>query len=95
MLNNTSYAMNKKTGACYSIVTDTVQTRNRRQVQDFRLNKSKTTQIAESKLCPITEFEASICFAAEKILRGKQAMDAQQHVIVDLYKNLKSRIVEA
>lgn len=93
MLSKNTYVMNKKTGKTFMVTTDTYQTRNRRQVQDCRLHKSITTQIAESKLVALTPFEAQIAVAGEKIERGKMAMTYDESVIMRLYRDLKKRVM--
>lgn len=92
-LEKNSYAIDKRTGKCYCLKTDTVQTRNRRQCQDLRIYKSKTYRIPESQLIPVTDFEANLCFNAEKIKRGMMRHSFEDTFMLGLHRDLLDRIL--
>lgn len=91
-LNANTYAINKKTGKCVKLITDTLQSRNRRQVKDSRIYKSKTVQVAESALVSITDFEAQVCIEAEKIQRGMMKHSESDKKVLALHAELLARV---
>lgn len=91
-LSKNTFAIDKKTGRCYVLTTNTLQSRNRRQCQDMRIYKSVTKQIAESALVPVTDFEGELCFKAEKIQRGMMKHSDADKTILALHKDLLARV---
>lgn len=93
-LEKNSYVMNNKTGKSYVVTTDTVQTRNRRQVLGTEILHPVMTQIAESHLTPIDIITAGVCFTAEKIIRGKHKLSDMDKQYLIMYRALKKSIVK-
>lgn len=87
-----NYVLNTTDGLTYQITTDKIQTRNRRQVRGTTIRNVKHTRIASNNLRYLTDFEASICMTAEKIIRNKKAMTETQATIVSLSRILKKNI---
>lgn len=96
------YALDKTSGLCYRIVTDTVQTLGRRQCEGMKLRKESRNainahsknyggsyvRICESNLIPITPFEATICSAAEQLIRNKMFRGTTGSLLVKQHKAL-------
>lgn len=90
MLKKNSFVLNKNDhSTTYMITTDTLQTRNRRQVRSTQVRSHINTRVAESHLVPLSEDEAIITMAAEQIIRNKKAMTAQEKSIVSMARSIK------
>ena len=90
-----TFVMNNKTGKAYMITTDTVQTRNRRQVLGMGIVKPEITQIAESHLSELSDFGMALCHEAERIMRSKQKVATlQEKEIMTAWRALKDSIVK-
>lgn len=92
-MNKNTFVISKNDEQCYMITSDTVQTRGRRQVCKTGYNKATNYQIAEKQLIPVTDFEASLWVTANKILRGKHAMSANEASIVRMYRLFKKQVL--
>lgn len=88
-----SYVISKHDGLTYQVTSDTVQTRNRRSVKSTTIRNVKHTQFAADQLVMVTPFEAHLCMAAEKIIRGKKAMSETESTVVWLSRMLKKNIL--
>lgn len=86
------YVMNKTTGQAFRVTTGEVQSRGRYQLADLRGNTSPDYRTTYSNLVAITNFEAQICAAGEKIIRDKQAMSEMDATVVALHRALKAQI---
>lgn len=97
-----NYALDKTTGMCYQVTTDTHQSLGRRQCVGLKFKKEpadswwthKKTwggsrlRICESQLIPITKFEAAICNYAEHVYRAKQRRSELDRAMVAAHKLL-------
>lgn len=92
-MNKETFVMNNKTGKAYYIKTDTVQTRNRRQVIGFEIRNPERTRISESHLTPIKLDAAMVCLEAEKIIRGKHKRTKEDYITLAMHKALQNEIV--
>lgn len=88
------YVMNNKTGKAYCVTTDTLQTRNRRQVVGTGIRNPEITQIAESRLTQIDGAAIHVCFEAERIIRGKHKLSDADRQVLAMYRALQSVIVK-
>lgn len=86
------YVMNRKNGKAYALTTQNLQTRNRVQLLGTGIRHPEHTQAALSSLVSLNRTDATICHAAEKIIRGKQKRSEGEAVIVELYKLLQSEV---
>ncbi len=97
-MNNTfsvdQHVMNNKTGLAYLITTDTVQTRNRRQLVGTGIRNPEFTRVAESHLTKLNEIAAVLCFEAEKIIRGKHKHTESDKQILAMHRALKKSIIK-
>lgn len=89
-----SCVINNKTGLTYLVTTDTVQTRNRRQVIGTGIRNPEITQIAESHLTKISTPVALVCMVAERIIRGKHKRTETERQILAMHKALIKEIVK-
>lgn len=92
MLSN--YVLNTHDGLTYKVTSPTIQSRNRMQVTGTTVKNVRHIQVAKNHLRPLTQFEASICMTAEKILRNKKAMSEAEYTIVQLSRLLKNKVME-
>lgn len=89
MLKNT-YVLNKNDkSTTYMITTDTIQSRNRRQLRSTHVKKPRKTEVAESHLIPLSAWEANVTMAAEQILRNKKLMSENDKAIVAVARSIK------
>lgn len=88
MLKNT-YVLNTNDKNTYQITSDTLHSRNRRQVKSTTHKVVKHVQVAQNSLIALSDWEASLCLRAEQILRNKKAMTAEEATIVKLVRELK------
>lgn len=88
-----TYVMNRKTGKAYLVVTDTVQSRGRRQCEGTGLNNPEIIQICESSLVPINKMSARICQEAERIIRGKHKRTMSDYQTLYLWNAIKSAVM--
>ena len=88
-----TYVMNRRTGKAYIVTTNTVQTRNRRQVEGTGLLRPEITQICESSLVPISELSARICLEAERIIRAKRKRTKSDYQTLYLWNAIKAAIM--
>lgn len=99
------YALDKTSGLCYQVTTDTVQTLGRRQCRGLKARPESSkkrgahskkeggthVRITESNLIPVTGFESDICYNAECIYRAKQFRSESDRTIVMAHKVLLDR----
>lgn len=89
MLKNT-YVLNKNDKTTtYMITTDTLHTRNRRQVRSTTVKSHRNTEVVENHLIPLSSWEAQVTMAAEQILRNKKAMSDNDKAIVAVARSIK------
>ena len=89
-----SYVMNIKTGRAYKVTTDTVHSRNRRELVGTGYRNPEFTQIVESRLHPLSLDAAMICGEAERILRSKSRQSMSDKQILIMYRALRDSIVK-
>lgn len=90
MLKNTYVLNPNDRSTTYRITSDTVQSRGRRQVESTETKRAhKNVQVAQSSLIKLSDWEAQVTMAAEKILRNKKAMTPQEHTIVAIARSIK------
>ena len=77
MLKNT-YVLNTNDNNTYQITSNTIHSRNRRQVKSTTHKVVKHVQVAQNSLVALSDWEASLCLRAEQILRNKKAMTAEE-----------------
>ena len=87
-----AFVMNKKTGKAYVTTTDTVQTRDRLQLEGTGIRNPEHTQIAQSSLVNLSTTDAVICFQAEKLIRGKHKHTESDNTILMLHSILKDEV---
>lgn len=87
------YVLNTNDGLTYQLTSETLQSRNRMQVAGTTVKNIRHVQVARNHLRPLTGFEASICMAAEQILRNKKAMSESEHTVVALSRMLKKQVM--
>lgn len=89
MLKNT-YVLNKNDKTTtYMITTDTLHTRNRRQVRSTTIKSHRNTEVVENHLIPLSIWEAQVTMAAEQIIRNKKAMKENDKAIVAVARSIK------
>lgn len=90
MFKNTYVLNPNDRSTTYRITSDTVQSRGRRQVESTETKRAhKNVQVAQSSLIKLSDWEAQVTMAAEKILRNKKAMTPQEHTIVTIARSIK------
>lgn len=90
MLKN-SYVLNPNDSATtYIVTTDTIQSRNRRQVKSTEpIRSHKNVQVAQNSLIPLSNWEAQVTMAAEQIIRNKKVMSDNDRAIVAVARSIK------
>ena len=90
MLKN-SYVLNTNDSATtYIVTTDTVQSRNRRQVKSTEPVRSHVNvQVAQKRLIQLSDWEAQVTMAAEQIIRNKKVMSDNDKAIVAVARSIK------
>ena len=88
-----NYVLNTYDGLTYKVTSPRIQTRNRLQVKGTTVRKVRHIQVTRNHLRPMTEFESTICMAAEQIIRNKKAMTPSQATIVHLSRVLKKQVM--
>lgn len=88
-----AFVMNRKTGKTYVVVTDTVQSRGRRQCLGMGTNNPEITQICESSLVPINSMSARICQEAERIVRAKRRRTMSDYQTLYLWDAIKAAVM--
>lgn len=88
MLKN-SYVLNTNDKNTYQITSDTIHSRNRRQVKSTTHKLVKHVQVAQNSLIKLSDWESSICLQAEQILRNKKAMTTEEAYIVATARKIK------
>lgn len=88
-----NYAMNRKTGKAYAVTTGNEQTRNRVQLEGMEIRSPEHTRYAVSSLAALSQTEATICFMAEKVLRGKHKRSELDRNMVALYRTLQQEVM--
>lgn len=90
-----NYVMNRKTGKAYVLTTNSLQTRNRVQLVGTGIRNPEHTQIALSSLVSLNKVDATICYNAEKIIRGKHKRTESEALIVALYHMIQDDVMFA
>lgn len=90
MLKN-SYVLNPNDSATtYIVTTDTVQSRNRRQIKSTEPVRSHVNvQVAQKRLIQLSDWEAHVTMAAEQIIRNKKVMSDNDKAIVAVARSIK------
>ena len=88
-----TFVMNRKTGKAYIIATDTIQTRNRRQLSGLGTRNREVTQVCMSHLYKLSRDEARLCMEAEQIMRGKRKRSVKDKALIREWTELRDRIV--
>ena len=94
-----SYALDKKTGRCYLMLTDSaIDSGNRRWVETSRLNRkngqvtgSKNAircQVSENQLIPISYAEGRLAMAVEQFFRNHPVKDAVWETALAVYDDV-------
>lgn len=89
-----SYVMNTKTGKVYKVTTNTVQSRNRRELVGTGFRNPEITRVAESRLHPLSFPAAVICNEAERIIRWKEKQTPFEKQVMLMYRALRDSIVD-
>lgn len=89
-----SYVMNNQTGKAYKVTTNTVQSRNRRELVGTGFRNPEITQVAESHLDSISFPAAIICSEAERIIRWKKKQTPFEKQVLVMYRALRKSIVK-
>lgn len=89
-----SYVMNTKTGKTYKVTTNTVQSRNRRELVGTGFRNPEITRVAESRLHPLSFPAAVICSEAERIIRWKEKQTPFEKQVMLMYRALRDSIVD-
>lgn len=89
-----SYVMNIKTGKAYKVTTNTVQSRNRRELVGTGFRNPEITRVAESRLHPLSFPAAVICSEAERIIRWKEKQTPFEKQVMLMYRALRDSIVD-
>lgn len=89
-----TFVMNNQTGKAYMVTTDTVQSRNRRELLGTELRNPEITQYAESHLSSICTGAAMVCHEAERILRWKKKQTPADKQILIMYRALRNSIIK-
>lgn len=87
-----NYVMNRKTGKAYALTTNVIQTRDRVQLLGTGIRNPEHTQTALSSLVSLNQVDATICYHAEKIIRGKHKRSEGDEVLVSLYRMLQDDV---
>ena len=93
-LNSGTYVMNCKTGKAYKIATNTIQTRNRRQLTGMEIRHPKVTRASIYSLRKLSESEGKLCYEAERIMRGKHKRTDNDRAILLAWRELRKKIVK-
>ena len=88
-----TYVMNCKTGKAYMIATDTIQTRNRRQLIGMEIRHPEVNRVSVSHLRRLSVEEARLCIEAERISRAKQKLSVKDRVILRAWQELRAKMV--
>lgn len=88
-----TYVMNCKTGKAYMIATDTVQTRNRRQLTGMEIRRPEIIQVCVSHLRRLSDEEARLCIEAERISRSKRKRSVKDRAILRAWHELRAKMV--
>lgn len=89
-----SYVMNTKTGKTYKVMTNTVQSRNRRELVGTGFRNPEITRVTESRLHPLSFPAAVICSEAERIIRWKEKQTPFEKQVMLMYRALRDSIVD-
>ena len=89
-----SYVMNTKNGKAYKVTTNTVQSRNRRELVGTGIRNPETTRVTESHLHPLSFPAAIICSEAERIIRWKEKQTQFEKQVMVMYRALRNSIVD-
>lgn len=91
-MNAGTYVMNCKTGKAYMIATDTIQTRNRRQLTGMEIRRPEVIQICVSHLRRLSLEEARLCIEAERICRGKHKRSVKDRAVIRAWRELRAKM---
>lgn len=87
------YVMNTHTGKAYKVSTDTVQSRNRRQLMGMECRYPESIQVCTSSLHMLTHDEAKLCMEAERIVRGRHKMSVKDKALLRKWRALRDSII--
>lgn len=88
-----TFVMNRKTGKAYMIATDTVQSKNRRQLTGMESRRPESIQVCASSLHMLTRDEAKLCMEAERLVRGRHKKSVKDKALLRKWRALREKIV--
>lgn len=88
-----TYVMNKKTGKTYMVATDTLQSKNRRQLTGLEIRRPESIQVCESSLCMLTHDEAKLCMEAERLVRSGHKLSVKDKAILKAWRSFRADIM--
>lgn len=89
-----SYVMHTKSGKAYKVTTDTMQSRDRRQVVGTGIRYPEVAHFSENSLHSISLEAAFICSKAERIIRWKKKQSEADKQVLVMYRALRNSIVK-
>ena len=89
-----SYVMNTYTGKAYKVTTNTIQSRNRRELIGTGIRNPEITRTAESRLHALTHDEAKLCMDAERLIRGRHKRSVKDKALLRKWHALRNSIVK-
>ena len=88
------YVMNTHTGKAYKVSTDTVQSRNRRQLIGMESRNPESIQVCASSLYTLSHDEARLCMEAERLLRSRHKMSVKDKALLRKWRAFRESIVK-
>lgn len=86
-----SFVMNRKNGSTYMVSTDTVQSRNRRQL--YSIASETFTQACESSLVLLDRETARMCNTAERLVRSRRKLSVKDKALLKAWRAFRSDIM--